>query len=85
MLGFTVPTYASEGSDKPRTAVRLLYKERRVQVFYIYQHLQGAGRHRAALGGQTSLGVLRAYRGHIRRGCLSAGGGGEEGGGGTGP
>ena len=33
-LGFTVPAYVSEGSDKTRTAVRLFYKERRVQVFY---------------------------------------------------
>ena len=33
-LGFTLPAYVSEGSDKTRTNVRLLYKERRVQVFY---------------------------------------------------
>ena len=33
-LGFTVPAYVSEGSDKTRTAVRLFYKERRIQVFY---------------------------------------------------
>ena len=33
-LGFTVPAYVSEGSDKTRTNVRLLYKGRRVQVFY---------------------------------------------------
>ena len=34
------------------------------RILQWYRHL-GAGRHQAALGGQTSLGVLRAYRGHI--------------------
>ena len=29
-LGFTVPAYVSEGSDKTRSAVRLFYKESRV-------------------------------------------------------
>ena len=33
-LGSTIPAYVSEGSDKTKTAIRLLYKERRVQVFY---------------------------------------------------
>ena len=33
-LGFTVPAYVSEDSDQTRTAVRLFYKERRVQLFF---------------------------------------------------
>ena len=65
-LGFTVPAYVSKGSDKTRTAVRLLYKERRVQVFYSDR------RDQAALGGQDSLGVLPAYHEHIGGGGLSA-------------